>query len=76
MAGEEVLLPHATSSSFSLVQPVQKMFPLRRLPASLVWSAGVPRPPGDAAATSESGRDEQPAGNSSAERDGLLPSRV
>ena len=52
------------------------MFPLHRLPASLVWSAGVPRPPGGAAATSESGRDEQPAGNSSAERDGLLPSRV
>lgn len=72
----EVLLLHAISSSVSLVQPVQKMFPLCRLPASLVWSTGVPRPRGGAAATSESGRDEQPAGNSSAKRDGLLPSRV
>lgn len=32
-----------------------KMFPLCRLPASLVWSAEVPRPRGGAAATSESG---------------------
>jgi len=59
-----------------LGQPVQKVVFLCRLPASLVWPTGVPRPHRSAAATPESERDEQPTRSSGAKRDGLLPSNV
>lgn len=61
---------------FFLAQPIQKVVFLCRLPARPVWSTGVPRPNGSAAATSESERDEQPARNSGAKHDGLLPNNV
>lgn len=54
----------------------KRCFSLHRLPAGAVWSAGVPRPRGGAAVTSQSGRAEQPTGGSRAERDGLLPNHV
>lgn len=61
---------------FFLAQPIQKVVFLCRLPASPVWSTGVPKPNGSAAAASESERDEQPARNSGAKCDGFLPNNV
>lgn len=61
---------------FFLAQPIQKVVFLCRLPASLVWSAGVPRPNRSTAAASKSERDEQPTRSSGAKRDGLLPNNV
>lgn len=49
---------------------------LCRLPASLDWSAGLPRPDGSTAVTSWPGCDEQSARSPSAGRDGLLPNHV
>lgn len=49
---------------------------LYRLPASLDWSAGLPRPDGSTAVPSWPGCDEQSARNPSAGRDGLLPNHV
>lgn len=49
---------------------------LCRLPASLDWSAGLPRPDGSTAVPSWPGCDEQSARNPSAGRDGLLPNHV
>lgn len=70
------LYPHEISFVFLLAQPVQKVVFLGRLPASPVWSTGVPRPHRSAAAFPESERDEQPTGESGARRDGLLPNNV
>lgn len=71
-----MFLPHEISLVLFLAQPVQKVFFLGRLPASLVWSTGVPRPHRSAAAAPESERDEQPTRSSGAKRDGLLPNDV
>lgn len=49
---------------------------LCRLPASLDWSAGLPRPDGSTAVTSWPGCNEQSARSPSAGRDGLLPNHV
>lgn len=68
--------PHQIPLVFFLVQPVQKVVFLCRLPAGPVWSAGVPRPHGSAAAAPESGCHEQPTRNSGAKCDGLLPTDV
>uniref|UniRef100_A0A8P0PN17 cAMP regulated phosphoprotein 21 n=1 Tax=Canis lupus familiaris TaxID=9615 RepID=A0A8P0PN17_CANLF len=85
MSSYQRMLVHRVAAYFGLDHNVDqtgksviinKTSNTRMLPASLVWSAGVPRPNRSTAAASKSERDEQPTRSSGAKRDGLLPNNV
>lgn len=78
---EAASTPHniTISSHDSFLQSIQKNFfssLLYRLPASLVWSAGLPRHDGSTAVSAQPGCDEQSARSPGAWCDGLLPNHV